>query len=63
MSTYNKVIFRKYFIGQPATVMKFLMQHKKVFICQNLVRNKIHGDRSTLISAEQLTSELTKCLL
>jgi len=29
MSTYNKVIFRKYYIGQPAALLKFFMQQKK----------------------------------
>ena len=28
MSTYNKVIFRKYYIGQPATLLKYFMQQK-----------------------------------
>jgi hypothetical protein len=53
---YNKVIFRKYYIGQPAALLKFFMQQKK-YLCQNSERDKIHVDRPTIISAEQPISK------
>jgi len=47
MSTYDKVTFRNYYVSQPAIILKFFMQQKSTYLCQNSERNKKHGDRPT----------------